>query len=265
MLRKEVPNGFQIWGIPSGAKSVLKNLRRGDWLLLLLSDGPGGSFYYGGRVIFRPEREMFDVSHRLWGEAKFPLIVLLDGRLTSYPWETFRASFGYQENWRLAGMTYRLTPERIGRSQFATETDVIRSVLGPIETDEASDAVFPDLLDQVELLLQGSLEGRRLLREHIIRERDPRLVRAFKASLKSYRCSICKFDFEETYGAIGKSFIEAHHVDPIGSRDVGSPTAVSDLVAVCSNCHRMLHRNSPPYTINEVAEFLTKAFEIRQH
>jgi len=124
MLRKEVPNGFQIWGIPSGAKSVLKNLRRDDWLLLLLSDGPGGSFYYGGRVIFRPEREMFDLSHRLWGEAKFPLIVLLDGRLTSYPWETFRASFGYQENWRLAGQTYRLTPERIGRSQFATETDV---------------------------------------------------------------------------------------------------------------------------------------------
>jgi 5-methylcytosine-specific restriction enzyme A len=70
-LRKEVPNGFQIWGIPSGAKSVLKNLRRGDWLLLLLSDGPGGSFYYGGRVVFRPEREMFDVSSRLWGEAKF--------------------------------------------------------------------------------------------------------------------------------------------------------------------------------------------------
>jgi len=141
----------------------------------------------------------------------------------------------------------------------------IRSVLGPIEAGEASDVVFPDLLDQVELLLQGSLEGRRLLREHIIRERDPRLVRAFKTGLKSYRCTICKFDFEQTYGAVGKSFIEAHHVDPIGGREEGSPTAVSDLIAVCSNCHRMLHRKSPPYTANEVAEFLTKAFEARQH
>lgn len=56
MLRKEVPTGFQIWGIPSGAKSILANLRREDWLLLLLSDGPGGSFYYGGRVVYRPEK-----------------------------------------------------------------------------------------------------------------------------------------------------------------------------------------------------------------
>jgi 5-methylcytosine-specific restriction enzyme A len=216
-------------------------------------------------VVFAPEREMFDLSRRLWGEAKFPLIVLLDGRLTSYSWETFRASFGYQENWRLAGMTYRLTPERIGRSQFATEADVIQSVLGPVEPEEASDVIFPDLLDQVELLLQGSLEGRRSLREHIIREREPRLVRAFKGTLQSYRCTICNFDFEDTYGAIGKAFIEAHHVDPIGNHGEGSGTAVSELVPVCSNCHRMLHRKSPPHTIKEIAEFLTKTFEVRQH
>jgi 5-methylcytosine-specific restriction protein A len=264
VLRREAPHGFQIWGIPTGARSVLRNLRTGDWLLLLLSDGPGGSFYYGGRVVFRPEHEMFDLSTKLWGEAKFPLIVLLNGRLTSYPWEPFRESFGYNKDWRLAGMTYRLTPERIGRSQFATETDVIRGVIGPIEVEETSDTIFADLLDQVELL-QESLEGRRLLREHIIRERDPAIVRAFRNALRSYRCMICNFSFEETYGAIGKAFIEAHHVEPIRDRTEASPTAVRDLIPVCSNCHRMLHRKSPPYLASELADLLSRAFEVRHN
>jgi hypothetical protein len=89
-IQKEAPNGFQVWGIPSGARSVLATLREGDWLLLLESDGPGGQFHYGGRVIYRPKREMFNLSQRLWGEAKFPLIVLLNGKLTDYPWDRFR-------------------------------------------------------------------------------------------------------------------------------------------------------------------------------
>ena len=37
----QTPDGFQIWGIPSGAKSVLRSLAPGDYLLLLGSPGPG--------------------------------------------------------------------------------------------------------------------------------------------------------------------------------------------------------------------------------
>jgi 5-methylcytosine-specific restriction enzyme A len=181
-LRMEAPEGFQLWGIPSGARSVISNLRKDNWLLLLESDGPGGQFFYGGRVIYRPTQELFALSRRLWGEARFPLIVLLVGRLTDYPWEQFRSAFGFAPNWRLAGNTYRLTPERISRSQFATEADVIAAVVGkgsiPAVADEIADETFSYVLDQVELL-QQSLEGRKLLREHVIRERDPALIRAF--------------------------------------------------------------------------------------
>jgi 5-methylcytosine-specific restriction enzyme A len=234
-------------------------LRRNDWLLLLLSDGPGGSFYYGGRVLFRPEREMFDVSRRLWGEAKFPLVIFLAGKLTSYPWMAFSTSFAYKANWRLSGMTYRLTPQKIALSQFATEADVIQAVIGA-DAIEASDGVFSDLLDQVELLHE-TLEGRKLLREHLIRERDPTIIRRFKDSLRSYRCSVCSLSFEEIYGKIGKAFIEAPHVEPIAGRNEDCPTTLSDLIAVCSNCHRMLHRKSPPYSAAEMANLMTKAFE----
>jgi 5-methylcytosine-specific restriction protein A len=262
-LRTEAPDGFQLWGIPSGAKSVISNLRKDNWLLLVESDGPGGQFYYGGRVIYRPTREMFDLSKRLWGEARFPLIVLLAGRLTDYPWETFRSAFGFAPNWRLAGNTYRLTPDRISRSQFATETDVIAAVLGagsaPALADEIADETFAYLLDQVELF--HSLEGRNVLREHLTRERDPALIREFKRQLSSFVCSVCHFDFEQVYGAIGHGFVEAHHVEPIGLRDGSTSTTVHDLIPVCSNCHRMLHRQAPPYLREEIAAMMSRAFE----
>jgi predicted HNH restriction endonuclease len=107
-----------------------------------------------------------------------------------------------------------------------------------------------DLMDQVELL-QQSLEGRRRLREHLTRERDPALVRQFKSQLSSLLCSVCNFDFEGVYGPIGRGFIEAHHLEPIGSREDSTPTSVRDFIPVCSNCHRMIHTHSPPYTADE--------------
>jgi hypothetical protein len=44
---------------------------------------------------------------------------------------------------------------------------------------------------------------------------------------------------------IGEGFIEAHHLEPIGSWDGGTPTSADGLIAVCSNCHRMIHRQAP--------------------
>jgi hypothetical protein len=261
-IRRQAPEGFQLWGIPSGAKSVLSTLRKGHWLLLLESDGPGGQFYYGGQVIYRPDREMHDLSRRLWGEARFPLIVLLHGRLTDYPWERFRMAFGFAPNWRLAGNTYRLAPDRIARSPFATEADVIAAVLGAAVEPSQPDGTFTDLMDQVELH-QQSLEGRRRLREHLVRERDPAMIRMYKAQLSSFTCSVCSFDFEQMYGAIGRGFIEAHHLEPVGSRQGNTPTTIRDFVSVCSNCHRMLHRQVPPYTIQDLSSLMARAFEMR--
>jgi hypothetical protein len=73
------PNGFQVWGIPSGAKSALKNFSIGDYLLLLESAAFGGGFVYAGKAIGVPPGECWDLSRHLWGEQKFPLIVFLVG------------------------------------------------------------------------------------------------------------------------------------------------------------------------------------------
>ena len=53
----------------------------------------------------------------------------------------------------------------------------------------------------------------------------------------------CGFDFEATYGELGKNYIEVHHTKPLSSME--QETIVNpetDLVCLCSNCHRMIHR-----------------------
>lgn len=58
-------------------------------------------------------------------------------------------------------------------------------------------------------------------------------------------CSVCDFNFEEVYGERGKDFIEVHHLKPLSTLD--EPVIVNpktDLIPVCSNCHRMIHRKT---------------------
>jgi hypothetical protein len=57
------------------------------------------------------------------------------------------------------------------------------------------------------------------------------------------KCMVCDFDFEETYGELGKGFIEVHHVMPLSDRnEVVDIAPETDLVCLCPNCHRMIHR-----------------------
>ena len=76
---------------------------------------------------------------------------------------------------------------------------------------------------------------------------------------KGYQCLVCGRDFEATYGEIGKGFIHVHHLTPISS--IGKEYQLNvdtDLAPVCPNCHYMLHRKDPPYTIEELKEMLRK-------
>jgi hypothetical protein len=65
------------------------------------------------------------------------------------------------------------------------------------------------------------------------------------------------------YGPIGRGFIEAHHVEAIGLREGNTTTNIRDLIPVCSNCHRMMHRKVPPYKVEEIASLMSRAFEQR--
>jgi 5-methylcytosine-specific restriction enzyme A len=73
-------------------------------------------------------------------------------------------------------------------------------------------------------------------------ERDP-VNRRKAIEIHGCVCSVCGFDFESRYGERGKGYIEIHHTKPLSSDDdevIIDPK--TDLIPVCSNCHRMIHR-----------------------
>lgn len=57
------------------------------------------------------------------------------------------------------------------------------------------------------------------------------------------KCQICGFDFKKKYGYIGENYIEVHHKKPLFSLDEELiPDPETDMITICSNCHRMIHR-----------------------
>ncbi|WP_168734692.1 HNH endonuclease [Deinococcus sp. KSM4-11] len=66
-------------------------------------------------------------------------------------------------------------------------------------------------------------------------------------------CKVCETDFVKQYGPAGEGIIHVHHVNPlseIGKSYMVNP--IKDLVPVCPNCHAVIHRRNPPFTIEEI-------------
>jgi len=85
-------------------------------------------------------------------------------------------------------------------------------------------------------------EGRERIYIQTARERNPK-VRANAIARYGHHCMVCKFDFDYFYGpdlAIG--YIEVHHLNPLASLTEETETDLKDLIVVCSNCHRIIHR-----------------------
>jgi len=74
-------------------------------------------------------------------------------------------------------------------------------------------------------------------------------------------CQVCGFDFEEVYGPeFGAGYIHVHHlieISSIGEEYKVDP--VADLRPVCPNCHAMLHRRRPAFSIKEFSDLMHSA------
>lgn len=119
----------------------------------------------------------------------------------------------------------------------------------------SDDNVFPDEVDESggTELLEGTV---RTVSVNIY-ERNP-VARTQCIEHYGCRCYVCGFDFSDTYGDIGRDFIHVHHeveLASIGAEYVIDP--INDLKPVCPNCHAMLHRRKPAYSVSELKNHLT--------
>lgn len=72
-----------------------------------------------------------------------------------------------------------------------------------------------------------------------------------------YDCVVCRFNFAEAYGEIGRNYVEVHHLIQIA--DIAEEyeiDPIKDLRPVCANCHRMLHKRRPALSIKELKSHL---------
>lgn len=101
-------------------------------------------------------------------------------------------------------------------------------------------------------------EGGRVLRLHRTIERSTalrqRAQRYWQAQMRGrLHCSACGFDFAAAYGAAGDGFIEMHHLRPLGTIVNPALCSADELIPLCSNCHRIVHRNHREFmTLDEL-------------
>lgn len=123
----------------------------------------------------------------------------------------------------------------------------------------ATDADVEQLLMPIDDEDEEAKEGRLLQRQHFVRERDKKLrakkIADFLTTHLRVRCEVCEFDFEATYGQRGHQYTEVHHLLPLHTSGE-TKTKISDLILLCANCHRMIHRHSPWLTPDELRELL---------
>lgn len=120
-------------------------------------------------------------------------------------------------------------PGIVGRA-----TGFFESVIKSRQPEAASNE--PDQEDDY-----ARVADRQAVRQHLAREQSRPLVEHCLRR-DNYRCQVCEMTFKEVYGDVGKGFAEAHHVLPLSQLADTVVSSVKDLVTVCSNCHRMLHR-----------------------
>ena len=100
----------------------------------------------------------------------------------------------------------------------------------------------PTVIDDFE----PAVEGKSRLAIHVRYERNNTLINRIKENaLKAnpmLNCEVCGFSFYEKYGELGNGFIEAHHKTPL-HESKETKTTKNDIALICSNCHRMLHKN----------------------
>lgn len=80
-------------------------------------------------------------------------------------------------------------------------------------------------------------------------------------------CFVCGFNFEEVYGERGKDFIEVHHVKPLSMLEKAvEVNPETDLVPLCANCHRIIHRRKDDVlNLESLKNMISKEKRLREN
>lgn len=152
------------------------------------------------------------------------------------------------------------TMEYISSNPFDYD-DIQKLSIDTIETKEEKRKII--VYDEKEMVV----EGKTIFKETKHKKRCTKLrnavIQKFTKENGHISCSVCGFDFEEVYKELGKGYIEIHHEVPIyqySDEGFGQyvEEAVKNMKPLCANCHRMIHRQKNPLSIEELKRIVGK-------
>lgn len=122
--------------------------------------------------------------------------------------------------------------------------------------DDTEDIIdyFVNISDTREEITTLLVEGAKKISTHVRYERNPQ-NRKKAIRMQGHICKICGFDFNKVYGNnIAEDYIEVHHIKAISEGEqLIDPS--KDLIPICANCHRMLHRKKKEaVTVNMLSQ-----------
>ncbi len=195
------------------------------------------AFYF-----FLKDRERFVTVKRKTLELQLGKLNLSSSCIQSCTWEGYMVFLSY------IGELQALLKSHIPETTFSDAQSFLWMLWminsqTPEYTEPKEDAIPDEEMEESDACLTSSVvEGGRVECYSTHFERN-RKLRNEAIKVHGLACAVCGFDFEKNYGDLGLGFIEVHHTKPLGSVNERHPVNPrTDLVCLCPNCHRMIHR-----------------------
>jgi 5-methylcytosine-specific restriction protein A len=160
----------------------------------------------------------------------------------------------FYNNWKVdTGFSIEISRNNLKQNDSECISDSIEFVMLPLMAAVAELIGYEDIMEE-----EANEEG--ALKQSVIkkRERSPR-NRLLCLAIHGEICSVCGLDPITIYGAGLSSILEVHHIEPLSEAEKAraySPR--TDLVPLCPNCHRAIHKRKPAYRPDELKEILIR-------
>ncbi len=158
------------------------------------------------------------------------------------------------DEWKISkGFELAVTRKISSQNDSIDILESVEIVILPLVAAIAELIGYEDLDD---LRVEGEVEGELAQTLSSRRERSSR-NRLLCLSLHGDFCGVCGHDPKSLYGADAGSILEVHHIEPLA--EVATPkiyNPATDLIPLCPNCHRAIHRKKPAYSPDELKELL---------
>ena len=258
---KEEGGGFYAWGAVPGLRNIptWETMERDDYVLCVYD----GIYRYVARLLAKYDNP--ECAEAIWdtndkGQTWRYMYFLTKPREVYQPLDEFES---YLHN-RYQGFT-RIANPRL--EEIEEDFGSIEAFIGEILEYEGeglpddlqpgpsrSEKVAEESL-QVDDIAHGDVdekmipdsEGRKRIVQHVNYERSQK-NRRLAIEKHGTTCTVCEFNFDETYGKdYADGYIQIHHIKPVSEYE-GEVDPETDMVPLCANCHAMAHRRRATVT-----------------